>query len=548
MALRKLLVVVSLALVLPGVAHAGLLGYQGDRRLAPATVPAAGGDSMLVMVAPRDGYATGQVAVTSGGGMLQWGEDAPSALRSRTSFALVAQTRVRGRLVSDPLPPVSGGAVPGPAVVFVRVETHGLAAGLYRGTLWIGQESIPVALTVSSWAMPSRTEGFRTLFLVQPQTYFERVDPGNALRAAQQGNRAFFDLLSRYRIAPGDWGYGSPTPSGYVEGGAWHARRATLMRTQAGPGFNTLRIPLSTQHQAGQAWLGKASPYAPAAWKPWLSLVRPFWQRNGWTDRAVAWTWDEPGPKESRLVAQQATALHAGFPEAKVLSTVSPLPGNRYLRDGGADDLDVWAVLARRFYGTYGRPRAAYGGIREVRARGKELWSYTYHGVAGSPGFDATEPLTDTRMFFAWNAIEGTAGTLYSDGLARYKRSDPWQALPDDGQSVFLYPGTPARPAPVPSLRLEALRDGVQDADLFLAYARVYGRAGLVRLLAQHGLFRATPRGELQLGCTSGCELRTLTKYAWPVWQRDEAAASTGLFRARTQALFTLGASQPPAR
>ena len=164
--------------------------------------------------------------------------------------------------------------------------------------------------------------------------------------------------------------------------------------------------------------------------------------------------------------------------------------------------------------------------------------------MPGTPGFDATEPLTDVRMFFAWNALEGTAGTLYSDGLARYQGRDPWRALPGDGQSVFLYPGTRARPAPVPSLRLEALRDGIQDADLFLAYARVYGRAGLVRLLAQNGLFRASAKGALQLGCISGCELRTTTKYAWPVWQHDEAAASAGLLRARTQALFTLGATR----
>ena len=544
MALRTLFLAALVALVLPAAADAGLLGYQGDRRLAPSATAAPGGDSMLVLVAPRDGYASGQVAVLSGGGMLQWGEDAPAELTGRTTFALVGQTTVRGRPVSDPLPPLERASVPGPAVVFVRIDTHGLAAGFYRGTLWIGQESIPVALTVSTWTMPPRTEGFRTLFLVQPQTYFQRVDPANPLRAAQLGNRAFFDLLSRYRIAPGDWGYGSPTPAGYVAGRSWHTDRATTMKAQAAPGFNTLRLPLSTQHQAGQAWLGKASPYAPWTWTPWLERVRPFWERNGWTDRAVAWAWDEPGPKESRLVARQAAVVHRDFPGAKVLSTVSPLPGNRYLRDGGADDLDVWSVLARRFYGQYGKPLALSAGVEEVRRRGKELWSYTYHGVAGSPGFDATEPLTDVRMFFAWNALEGTAGTLYSDGLARYQGRDPWRALPGDGQSVFLYPGTPARPAPVPSLRLEALRDGIQDADLFLAYARVYGRAGLVRLLAQNGLFRASAKGALQLGCISGCELRTTTKYAWPVWQRDEAAASAGLLRARTQALFTLGATR----
>jgi hypothetical protein len=548
MAARTLLLAILVALLAAAPAEATLLGYQGDRRLAPSLAPAEGGDAMVVMVAPRDGWASGQVAVLSGGGAVSWGEDTPAELARRTTFALVAQTRVRGRLVSDPLPPLVRPVVAGPAVLFLRVDTTGMAAGFYRGSLWVGQESIPVALTVSTWTMPPRTEGFRTLFLVQPQTYFARVDPKDPLAAAQRGNRAFFGLLSRYRIAPGDWGYGSPTPSGYVEGKAWGARRATLMRTQAEAGFNTLRIPLSTQHQAGEAWLGKASPREPWTWKPWLDRVRPFWRQHGFADRAVAWAWDEPGAKESRLLARQASVIHRDFPEAKVLSTVSPLPGNRYLRDGGGDDLDVWAVLARRFYGRFGKPRTYEGGIREVRARGKELWSYTYHGVAGSPGFDATEPLTNPRMFFAWNALEGTRGTLYSDGLARYKGLDPWQALPDDGQSVFLYPGTPANPAPVPSLRLEALRDGVQDADLFLAYAKVYGRAGLVRLLAQNGLFRANAFGELVLGCTSGCETRTGTKYSWPVWEQDEVRASAGLFRARTQALFTLGASQPPAR
>ena len=58
MALRTLLLAALFALVLPGAADAALLGYQGDRRLAPSTTPAPGGDSMLVLVGPRDGYAT----------------------------------------------------------------------------------------------------------------------------------------------------------------------------------------------------------------------------------------------------------------------------------------------------------------------------------------------------------------------------------------------------------------------------------------------------------------------------------------------------------
>ena len=101
---------------------------------------------------------------------------------------------------------------------------------------------------------------------------------------------------------------------------------------------------------------------------------------------------------------------------------------------------------------------------------------------------------------------------------------------------MLIYPG---RPAPVPSLRLEAIRDGIQDANVLGAYAARFGHPALVRLLARNGLFRARG-GRLLLGCVRRCELRTKTKYAWPVWQRDEARASAGLARVRQIALVAL--------
>lgn len=519
-------------------ARAEVRAYPPDRRIAPGELP-AGSARALELVAPANGYAAGQIAVRGGGGTVAWSRRSSRELPARTKLSLVARTSVRGRPIPDPLPPLAG-AAPASAVLFLRISTHGLAAGTYRGALTIGREALPVTLTVARWSLPPRTGGFRTLFTIQPQSYFNAVDGRNPGAAARSSNRALFSLLADYRIAPGEWGYGTPSHAGYTEGGSFYARRSSNFKGQADLGFNTLRIPLSNQRQASGRWIGGASPHEPEAWSPFLSLVRPFWLANRYVDRAVAWTWDEPGTREAHILARQARSLRASFPEAKLLSTLAPSRANRFLRDGGRDDLDIWSVLSRRFYGAFGRPRTTYRRIRELRRGGKEVWTYTYHGSPGSPGYDATEPLTNARIFLTWNAVERTDGTLYGQGMVSYRGLDPYRALPDHGQAVLIYPGPPGG-EPVSSLRLEAIRDGIQDANVFGAYADRFGRTALVRLLGRYGLFR-TRGGRLLLGCTRGCDLRTRSKFAWPVWQRDEAKAAAALERARRGALAALSA------
>jgi hypothetical protein len=526
------------ALLAPASAHATLGAFQADRRIDPGTMP-PDAQPVLVLVAPGNGFADGQISVVGAGGPVAWDPAAAPELVARTTFWTVARTSVGGKPVADPLPPLDP-ETPGQRVLFLRISTEGLAPGVYSSLLHVGVETIPVSLTVFAYSLPPRAKGFRTLFQIQPQTYFQRVDPADPLGAGERSNRALYQLLSDYRIAPAEWGYGTPGPKVvYKNGFDWYTRRGTLMRIEANMGFNTLRLPLSTQRQASGAWVGGVSPREPGSWRDWLTRVRPFWEQNGWLDRAVAWTWDEPGLKERFLLGAQARALHEVFPEAKLVSTISPGAGNVHLRDGGTDDLDIWAVLSRRFYGTYRDPWWRYRYIERLRTADKEIWTYTYHGVSGSPGYDATEPLTDPRLFFVWNAIEGTAGTLYADGMVTYHGRDPWRSLAGAGQSVFIYPGTPADPAPISSLRLEAIRDGIQDANLFEAYRARFGRSALVRLLARNRLFVARDGG-LLLGCVRGCARWAPTKFAFPLWQKNERLASAGLERARTAALLAL--------
>src|SRR4029077_2907907 len=97
-------------------------------------------------------------------------------------------------------------------------------------------------------------------------------------------------------------------------------------------------------------------------------------------------------------------------------------------------------------------PRELRAAIRIARARGASIWSFTYESVAGrgSPGYAATEPATDARVFGLWNALEGMDGTLYADGMASYGALDPYQALMQHGQHVLVYPALASTDEPVP--------------------------------------------------------------------------------------------------
>src|SRR6185369_10734430 len=105
------------------------------------------------------------------------------------------------------------------------------------------------------------------------------------------------------------------------------------------------------------------------------------------------------------------------------------------------NDVDIWAVLSRRYYGQYGEPTEKLALIDRVRNRGKMIWSSTYTGPAGSPGYNAEEPLADPRMFLLWNALEGIRGTLYAQGMTSYVRSDSLETVAAGGEHVLIYPG-----------------------------------------------------------------------------------------------------------
>jgi len=141
-------------------------------------------------------------------------------------------------------------------------------------------------------------------------------------------------------------------------------------------------------------------------------------------------------------------------------------------------------------------------------------------------------------VFGLWNALEGMDGTLYADGMVSYGGLDPYKRLTQHGQHVMIYPALASTDEPVSSLRLENLRDGIEDADLARLVVARRGRPALLAILARQRIFSIRGNRVL-LGCTSGCDLVTKTKYAWPRY-RHGAGTNAALERVHSALLKAL--------
>jgi len=464
--------------------------------------------------------------------------------------------------VPDALLPWDGTARPAERpnqpVYFQVAVPYGATPGLYRTTVTITVDGkatpVPVSIRVFPFKLPppgSASGNLATAFLISGETYVKKTSELYHLTNNDQRTAANFSLyafLAGYRISPAKWGFGDPkSKAGYEQSTKWWLDSAGNMVTEASAngGFSAMRIPVSSQRASSGNVIAGLSPAEPQTWCPYLQAVHSFWQQHGWLNGRLPYlyTADEPGPAGMKLVAQQAKVGHSCFPGSKMLVTGNPTAANRFVWDDKhGDDVDIWTVLSRRYYGEFTSPGAKINRARQnlalidaARKAGKTIWSYTYSAVAGSPGYAAIEPLADPRMLLLWNTFEGLTGTLYTDGVTTYTTANPLQAVASGGISVLLYPGPNG---PIPSARLEQIRDGIEDWAIFNAVRAKHGAAAVRSILTGAGLFSGSAKGA-KLACTLGCELKSPTKYSWPAWSHD-ATTPERIERAHLAALTLL--------
>jgi len=205
---------------------------------------------------------------------------------------------------------------------------------------------------------------------------------------------------------------------------------------------------------------------------------------RGWLGRVFLYAPDEPAPAKFPVVRHVASLAHQADPRIRVLVTASRQEGLL-----GAPDLWTPNMVCM-----FARPEAKLcpamadeSAYAPERAHGAKLWWYQScmshscgpaqgaraKAYSGWPAYMVDLPAVENRAMGAAAYRYGIEGELYYSTTEAYD-GDPWRDLwrfDGNGDGTLFYPGTPARigghtDVPLASLRLEYIRDGLQDYEL----------------------------------------------------------------------------------
>lgn len=224
------------------------------------------------------------------------------------------------------------------------------------------------------------------------------------------------------------------------------------------------------------------TPEYQAAFQAWYHAVQEHLREKGWLDEAFIYWFDEPVPAQYDFVMQYNRLMKAAAPDLQRMLTEPVEPELL----GGPN---LWCPVSFEYDHTAAEAR---------RAAGERIWWYICTGPkAPYATLFIDHPATELRVWLwqTWQRdIEGiliwalnwwTSDAAYPDGLQN-PYIDPMSWCHTSGERVpkgakspwgngdgrFLYPpraaaaGNPSTPVlepPVESIRLEMLRDGIED-------------------------------------------------------------------------------------
>ena len=242
----------------------------------------------------------------------------------------------------------------------------------------------------------------------------------------------------------------------------------------------------------------------------YLRAWQAHFAERSWPQLLWYYAKDEPKPPDDALVRAESALTHA-VGKLPILVTS--------FRPELWEAADIVAPVMVCLFPRPGRPLCKgaepASRVREPIGPGKQLWWYQscmFHGCDGPPQdrklaasmtgwasymIDHSGPRNRAMGVLAF--LEGIDGELYFDTLAAWERDgQPWKDVwrfGGNGDGTFFYPGTRAEvgdeaPLLVPSLRLKAVRDGLEDYELLTLVAARRGRPAaeaLGRRLARSG-------------------------------------------------------------
>jgi len=443
-------------------------------RDAPAGVMPEEG---LVLKAARNEYESVQLCITAGNRDVRIAKVAVSDL---TGPAVIGADNIQVRRVAyvtapthpepmpDPLPPMTEAVVPAgktqPLWVTVYVPPgtpHGEYAGEVRLADGAGNVAgVPLRLTVWDFDVPV-TPHLRTAFGISAG-YINRA------HGVEDGSDAAKDLYAKY----------------YEE----------LLRHRV----SAYSIPVDLTSPEAAKYLN--DPRMSAFCIPWsddeaeLKRVADYLRAHGWLNKGWYYPLDEPVTREAYdTLTARVKKLKRVVPDAKVTSPYYRGPDfaeDKTIVDLMAGLLNIWC------------PNTAYwGGTQEqIRARqrmGDELWWYVCCGPREPYANFFVDMEAIQHRILPWqNWVYDVSGILYwsTTYWDPNTTKDVWEDIATVkgispniyGDGSLFYPGAKVGvDGPVSSIRLEMLRDGLEDYEYLWLLAQNKGKTAADRAAAK---------------------------------------------------------------
>ena len=401
-----------------------------------------------------------------------------------------------------------------PIWVLVHVP-EGATAGDYVGTVSLKAEGfwveVPIGLHVWDFTLPKENH-LATAFGLSLGT----IAQYHHLKTDDDRRRVwekYLALMSRSRLSPYDPAPMDPIrvrlmpdadpPRAELDFDAFDREFARVTEKYH---FTNYRLPMhgmggGTFHDRTDPSIGPyaaGSPQYEATFASYAGQLREHLEQKGWLDMMYVYWFDEPDPKDYEFVADGMKRLKRYAPGLARMLTEQP--EDNVL----AGTVDIWCPVSHNYDA---------GEAEKCRARGERFWWYVCCGPkAPYCTLFIDHPATELRVWhwqtwqrdivgtLVWQANYWTSGAAYPDGhqnpyedpmgwVSGYSTPKGTKRPWGNGDGRFLYPPlTAATPeiagegpvldSPVSSIRLEMLREGVEDYEMLYLLRSLLERHG----------------------------------------------------------------------
>jgi hypothetical protein len=355
-----------------------------------------------------------------------------------------------------------------PVYVRVRVDKD-VVPGNYSGKIKVGPQSINVNLKVYDFTLPV-TSSCKVIFSFFEGNYCKWYNKKNL---SDKEKMYIYDFLLKYRV----------TPNNIYSRGIYPELKFLPELKKKGANFCTLGYIVKNK-PVSQNELSKIVD----GYRKKFDLIK----KAGFEKEVYLYAFDEVAghaKPEKEAAKQVMTAIHKEIPEIKTVQTSSP---EREL----LDCFKVWVPLFSYFVGNEKE-------IRKLNKKGKTFWWYCADApLKPYPNFFLDYPVFNNRIIFTLSYMYNINGVLYwcinREWSTNLDIKGEWPEKPwkpyiincfnnkrqyKNGMGNYVYPGKNGKI--LPSLRLENLRDGIEDYEYLVLLKKLVSECDQTRLVKQ---------------------------------------------------------------